>query len=66
MISYAVFCLGERLTAAAVILGALPAGALVYVIAQQYGICVQRASASIVLTTAIASVLALLILFGVG
>ncbi|MEC7397740.1 MAG: AEC family transporter [Pseudomonadota bacterium] len=63
-----VFDLGERLTAAAVILGALPAGALVYVIAQQYGIYVQRASASILLTTAIsiASVSGLLILFGVG
>ena len=63
-----VFDLGERLTAAAVILGALPAGALVYVIAQHYGIYVQRASASIVLTTAIsiASVSGLLILFGVG
>ena len=56
------------MTAAAVILGALTAGALVYVIAQQDGICVWRASASIVLMTAIsiASVSALLILFGVG
>ena len=56
------------MTAAAVILGALPAGTLVYVIAQRYGIDVQRASASIVLTTAIsiASVSGLLILFGVG
>ena len=50
------------------ILGALPAGALVYVIAQHYDIYVQRASASIVLTTAIsiASVSGLLILFGIA
>jgi len=53
---------------AAVLLSALPAGALVFVVAQQYGVYVQRASAAIVISTAgsIVTVSGLLIFFGIG
>lgn len=47
---------------AAVLLAAMPTGALVYVLSQQYGIYVQRSSATILVTT-ILSVLTLSVLF---
>lgn len=52
---------------AAIILSALPVGALVFVIAQQYDVYVRRASTAIVASTAlsIATISALLILLGV-
>lgn len=63
-----VFVLEPMWAQAAIILSALPTGALVFVVAQQYDVYVRRASAVIVLSTAISiiTVSALLILFGVG
>ena len=51
----------------AIILSALPAGALVFVVAQQYNVYVQRASSAIIATTALSvlTVSALLIWFGI-
>ena len=51
---------------AAVILAALPVGALVFVIAQQYNVFVQRASAAILVSTvlSVATISLLLIYFG--
>jgi malonate transporter len=40
-------------TASAVILSALPTGALIFVLAQQYGVYVQRASAVILASTVV-------------
>lgn len=53
---------------AAIILAALPAGALVFVVAQQYDVYVRRASAAVLATTAlsVATVSALLIWLGIG
>lgn len=53
---------------AAILLASLPAGALVFIIAQQYDVYVQRASASIVASTvlSVATVSALMILLNVG
>jgi malonate transporter and related proteins len=45
--------LGPFWTASAVILSALPTGALVFVLAQQYGVYVQRASAVILASTVV-------------
>ena len=51
----------------AVILSALPTGALVFILAQQYGIYVQRATAVIMVSTVLAlgTLSILLILLGV-
>ena len=53
---------------AAIILAALPVGALVFVIAQQYDVYVRRASTAIVVSTAlsVATISLLLIVLGVG
>ena len=54
--------------ASAVILAALPTGALVFVLAQQYGVYVQRSTAAI-LTSTVASLATLSLLFlalGIG
>ena len=51
---------------AAVILAALPVGALVFVIAQQYDVFVQRASTAIVATTALSVVTITLLLIAYG
>ncbi len=51
-----VFELDKNWAQAAIVLSALPAGALVFVVAQQYNVFVQRASSAIVVSTA-ASVL---------
>lgn len=53
---------------AAIILAALPVGALVFVVAQQYEVYVERASAAVVVTTALSviTVSVLLIWLGVG
>lgn len=48
-----VFGLDDFWLECAVILSALPAGALVFVVAQRYNVYVQRAAASVVVTTAI-------------
>jgi len=57
-----VFDLDEFWLECAVILSALPAGALVFVVAQRYNVYVQRAAASVVVTTAI-SVFTLAVVF---
>ncbi len=46
----------------AVILAALPAGALIFIVAQRYNVYVQRAAASVVMTTAV-SVVTLTVVF---
>ncbi len=59
----------DRLWAdSAVTLAALPTGALVFVLAQQYGIYTQRATAAILVTTvlSVATLSALFVLLGVG
>lgn len=62
------FDLDPLWASAAVLLSALPSGALVFVIAQQYEIYTQRASAAIVISTAgsIITVSALMVFFGIG
>jgi malonate transporter and related proteins len=50
--------------AAAVTLAALPTGALVFVLAQQYGIYVQRATAAILVSTVL-SVITISVLFAI-
>lgn len=64
----AVFDLDFELTRGAVLMAALPTGALAFVIAQRYGIFVQRCSAAILVSTvlSIATVSALLAWFGTG
>jgi predicted permease len=57
-----VFALDDFWLECAVILSALPAGALVFVVAQRYNVYVQRAAASVVVTTAI-SVVTLAVVF---
>jgi malonate transporter len=54
--------------AAAVALAALPTGALVFVLAQQYGIYVQRATAAILVSTVLSVITlsALFVILGVG
>ncbi|MCB1510993.1 MAG: AEC family transporter [Hyphomicrobiaceae bacterium] len=63
-----VFVMDPVWSKAAVLLAALPVGALVFVVAQQYNVFIQRASSAIVLTTALslATMSALLVAFGVG
>ncbi|MEP4378968.1 MAG: AEC family transporter [Alphaproteobacteria bacterium] len=63
-----VFGLDAELVRGAVLLAALPTGALVFVIAQKYGIFVQRCSAAILVSTvlSIVTVSALLAWFGTG
>jgi len=53
---------------AAVLMAALPTGALAFVVAQRYGVYTQRASAIILVSTvlSVATVSALLVLYGVG
>ena len=50
------------MAAAAVILAALPTGALAFVLAQQYGVYIQRATSAILLST-LASIATLSCLF---
>lgn len=57
-----VFDLDEFWKESAVIIAALPAGVLVFVVAQRYSVYVQRSAASVVVTTA-ASVLSLTVIF---
>jgi len=57
-----IFQLDDFWLECAVILSALPAGALVFVVAQRYNVYVQRAAASVVVTTAI-SVFTLAVVF---
>lgn len=63
-----VFAMDEAWSQAAVILSALPVGALVFVIAQQYDVFVQRASSTIVISTAfsVATISLLLVYFRIG
>ncbi|MBS27761.1 MAG: transporter [Alphaproteobacteria bacterium] len=63
-----VFALDFELTRGAVLMAALPTGALAFVVAQKYGVFVQRCSAAILVSTvvSIASVSALLAWFGTG
>lgn len=63
-----VFALEPFWANAAVLLMALPTGALVFVVAQQYGVYVRRASTTIVVATAgsVVTVSVLLIWLGVG
>lgn len=57
-----VFKLDEFWMEAAVILAAMPAGALVFVVAQRYNVYIQRSAASVVVTTAL-SVITLTLVF---
>lgn len=56
------FALTPTETAVAVIIAALPSGVNPFILAQRYGIYVQRAASSVVLTTALAVVTAALLL----
>lgn len=62
-----VFVMDPVWAKAAILLAAMPAGALVFVIAQQYDVYVQRASAAIIVTTVIsvATISLLLVWLGV-
>jgi malonate transporter len=55
-LAFYAFDLDRFWAVSAVLLAALPTGALVFVTAQQNGIYVQRASAGIVMTTAVSVV----------
>ncbi len=61
-LAFSVMSMDPTWAAAAVVLAALPTGALVFVLAQQYGIFVQRATATIMVSTVV-SVVTLSILF---
>lgn len=63
-----VFVMPPQWSNAAIILAALPVGALVFVIAQQYDVYVRRASSAIVVSTAlsVATISLLLIVLGIG
>lgn len=61
-LAFEVFALEPTLAAIAVILSALPTGALVFVLAQQYNIYVQRSTAAILASTVL-SVVTLSLLF---
>jgi len=67
-LAFRVFSMPPDLAASAVILAALPTGALVFVLAQQYGIYVQRATSVILISTVVSVVTlsALFVLLGVG
>jgi malonate transporter len=58
----AAFGLSATETAVAVIIAALPSGVNPFILAQRYGIYVQRAASSVVVTTALAVVTAALLL----
>lgn len=62
VIAVYVFNLDEFWRESAVIIAALPAGVLVFVVAQRYNVYVQRSAASVVVTTAM-SVLSLTLVF---
>ncbi|OED37967.1 hypothetical protein AB833_21545 [Chromatiales bacterium (ex Bugula neritina AB1)] len=61
-----VFKLDDFWLESAVILAALPAGALIFVVAQRYNVYVQRAAASVVMTTAISVVTLTLVFLWAG
>jgi len=61
-LAFSVMTMDETWAAAAVVLAALPTGALIFVLAQQYDIFVQRATAAIMVSTVI-SVVTLSLLF---
>ena len=65
-LAVAVFDLGSEMTRGVVLMAALPTGALSFVIAQKYGIFVQRSSAAILISTvlSVVTVSALLAWFG--
>jgi malonate transporter len=67
-LAVSVFALDFEFTRGAVLMAALPTGALSFVIAQKYGIFVQRSSAAILLSTvfSVITVSALLAYFGTG
>lgn len=67
-LAYRVMTMEPVWAASAVILAALPTGALVFVLAQQYGIYVQRATATIMISTilSVVTLSLLLVLLGVG
>lgn len=67
-LAYEVLAMAPLLAASAVILAALPTGALAFVLAQQYGIYVQRSTAAIMISTVLSVVTlsALFVLLGVG
>jgi malonate transporter and related proteins len=56
------FQLTPTQTAVAVIIAALPSGVNPFILAQRYGVYVQRAASSVVVTTALAVVTAALLL----
>ncbi len=67
-LAFEVFSMPPDLAASAVILAALPTGALVFVLAQQYGIYVQRVTSVILISTVVSVVTlsALFVLLGMG
>ena len=67
-LAVAVFDLDFELTRGVVLIAALPTGALAFVVAQKYGIFVQRCSAAILVSTvlSVVTVSALLAWFGTG
>ena len=67
-LAVSVFDLSFEMTRGAVLMAALPTGALSFVIAQKYGIFVQRSSAAILVSTvlSVVTVSALLAWFGTG
>ena len=67
-LAFDVFALERFWAEATVILSALPTGALVFVLAQQYEIYVQRATASIMISTVLSVVTLsfILVRFGLG
>ncbi|HEX2117145.1 MAG TPA: AEC family transporter [Alphaproteobacteria bacterium] len=61
-LAHSVFGLARTETAVAVIIAALPSGVNPFILAQRYGIYVQRTASSVVVTTALAVVTAALLL----
>jgi len=59
-LAHRVFSLPPFWADSAVLLAALPAGALVFVIARRYGVCVQRASAVVVVVVVVSTVLSVI------
>jgi malonate transporter len=62
LLAHHVFGLAPTETAVAVIIAALPSGVNPFILAQRYGLYVQRAASSVVVTTALAVVTAALLL----
>jgi hypothetical protein len=62
LLAHSVFGLAPTETAVAVIIAALPSGVNPFILAQRYGLYVQRAASSVVVTTALAVVTAALLL----